>query len=161
MAENFTSALNATHGYLNSLGGKFAPNKSFYFASHAKAKKWLEEIVWGKAGGTIKVIADLRYLGAHITTRNSVSSPTLEERFDKALMQLKRLSHCSAGNEAKIKAILGKVYVGALYGAEAARLAPAKVAKLKVQPSLIHLGREMMITTSIAFMPPSPKQQMT
>ena len=45
-------------------------------------------------------------------------------------MQLKRLKHCPAGNDAKIRAILGKVYEGALYGIEAAMLAPAKVAKL-------------------------------
>ena len=48
MAGNFTAALNATHVYLNSMGAKVAPNKSFNFASHAKAKKWLEEEVWEK-----------------------------------------------------------------------------------------------------------------
>ena len=45
-------------------------------------------------------------------------------------MQLRKLRFCPAGTQAKIRAINGKVYAGALYGVEAARIVPAKLARL-------------------------------
>jgi len=45
-------------------------------------------------------------------------------------MQLRKLRYCPAGTQAKIRVINGKVYAGALYGVEAARIVPAKLARL-------------------------------
>ena len=54
----------------------------------------------------------------------------MDDRIDKALMQLRKLRYCPAGTQAKTRVINGKVYAGALYGVEVARIVPAKLAKL-------------------------------
>ena len=107
-----------------------APSKSYNFASHPKVKRWISKIKWDHIEENIDVVTDFRYLGAHITTRDSATSSTMNDRVDKAIMQLKRLKYCQAGVQAKVKAILGKIYAGGLYGVEAAQLAPARVARL-------------------------------
>ena len=130
MVGHFTNALNATHDYLNRMGARVAPDKSHNFASHPKAKAWLSEMEWKHIKQRIQVETDFRYLGANITTKASMASATLDQRFEKASSQLKRLRFCPAGVEAKVSAILAKIYAGALYGIEAAQVTPAKFAKL-------------------------------
>ena len=112
------------------MGAMVAPNKSFNFASHHKVKTWLGEYRWLHVDGFIEVVNDLRYLGAHLTTKANTSSATLEDRIDKALIQLKKLRYCPAGTQAKIRVINGKIYAGAFYGVEAAKIAPAQMARL-------------------------------
>ena len=130
MAAIFAKALNATHVYLQTMGAMVAPNKSYNFASHPQVKLWIGETKWQNIEGTIEVVSDLRYLGAHVATKATANSTTLDDRIDKALMQLRRLRFCPAGTQAKIRAINGKVYAGALYGVEVATIVPAKLARL-------------------------------
>ena len=130
MVGHFTNALNATHDYLNRMGARVAPDKSHNFASHPKAKAWLNDVEWTHVKQNIKVETDFRYLGANISTKNNLASATIDERFEKARSQLKRLRFCPIGVEAKVNAILAKVYAGALYGIEAAQVTPIKYAKL-------------------------------
>ena len=92
-----------------------APSKSYNFASHPQVKKWIGETRWQNIEGAIEVVSDLRYLGAHVTTKANANSTTLDDRIDKALMQLRKLRFCPAGTQAKIRVINGKVYAGALY----------------------------------------------
>ena len=129
MIRNFTKALDATHLYLHTMGAKIAPAKSFNFATHPRAKRWLENHTWLHIKDKIKVVKDLRYLGAHIHTGSGVASSTLDDRLLNAQVQLKRLRFCPAGTKAKIRAILTRVFAGAFYGVEAARITPAKLAK--------------------------------
>ena len=130
MARNFATALDATHSFLHLMGAKVAPTKSFNFATHQGVKRWLAEKTWAGTNSTIKVVDDLRYLGAHITTTYDCISGTLNDRIDKAISQLQRLRFCSASTDSKIRVIATKVYAGALYGVEATQLAPAKIARL-------------------------------
>ena len=109
---------------------KGAPAKSYNFASCNKARCWLKTIMWKHIGSGIKVIADFRYLGAHLTTRQATSSSTLDERSEKAKQQLRRWRYCPAKPEAKAKVILAKVYAGAMYGVEAASATPQKIGSL-------------------------------
>ena len=52
------------------------------------------------------------------TSRGSkVRSPTIDTRWDKVIQQLRRLRYCPATVEAKVKAILAKVYVVAFTAA--------------------------------------------
>ena len=69
MLGQFAKALNATHDFLQQMGAKVAPNKSYNFASGRKAANWLRQTTWDFIGATIEVVIDLRYLGAHLTTR--------------------------------------------------------------------------------------------
>jgi hypothetical protein len=130
MLSKFAKALNATHQYLHQMGAKVAPDKSYNFASCIKAKKWLAQTHWEHIDSGIQVITDFRYLGAHLTTRHAASSSTLDKRWDKAKQQLKKLRFCPAKAEAKIRAIISKIYAGAMYGVEAAGATPVKVASL-------------------------------
>lgn len=43
MLRVFANTLNATHSYLQDLGARIAPTKSYNFASCTTAKKWLED----------------------------------------------------------------------------------------------------------------------
>ena len=49
---------------------------------------------------------------------------------NKGKQQLRKLRFCPAKAEAKAKVILSKIYAGAMYGVEAARASPTKVANL-------------------------------
>ena len=98
------------------MGAKVAPTKSYNFASHPKARKWLKDTLWENINGTIEVVTDFRYLGAHLTTRAATNSSTMDERWEKAILQLKRLRFCLADVEAKVRIIQAKIYVGGLYG---------------------------------------------
>ena len=81
--------------------------------------------MWKHIGTKIEVIKDFRYLGAHVTTRQTPTSATMDDRWEKAMVQLKKLRTCPATVEAKAGIILAKTYAAALYGIEAARVPPA------------------------------------
>ena len=130
MIGKLAEALNETHEYLISMGSKVAPAKSYNSASTNKAKKWLERTTWSYIKAKVEVISDFRYLGAHVTTRQTPTSATLDERWEKAAAQLKKLRFCPATVEAKAGIILAKTYAAAFYGIEAARMTPVKIAKL-------------------------------
>ena len=130
MAKNFAKALDATHSFLHQMGAKVAPTRSFNFATHQGVERWLGRKTWIGANPTIRVVDDLRYLGAHITTTYDCISGTLNDRIDKAVSQLQRLRFCPASTETKIRVIATKVYAGALYGVEATQLDPAKIPRL-------------------------------
>jgi len=102
MLGQFAKALNSTHDFLQQMGAKVAPNKSYNFASGRKAVAWLRETTWEFIDATIEVVTDLRYLGAHLTTRQEPTSATLEARWEKGLSQLKKLRFCPASVEAKV-----------------------------------------------------------
>ena len=83
MVSKFAEALNATHQYLHKMGAKVAPGKSYNVASSNKARSWLKTTMWKHIGRCIEVIADFRYLGAHLTTRQATSSSTLDKIWEK------------------------------------------------------------------------------
>ena len=129
MIGNLARGINETHEYLNHMRAKVAPAKSYNFASATKAVNWLKETTWKHIGTTIDVIADFRYLEAHITTRQTPTTANLDARWEKAIAQLKKLRDCLATVQAKIGIILAKVYASAFCGIEAARVSPPKVAR--------------------------------
>lgn len=130
MLGQFAKALHTTHDFLQQMGAKVAPNKSFSFVSGRTAAVWLRQTTWDYIDATIEVVTDLRYLGAHLTTRQKPSSATLEARWEKGTNQLKRLRYCPAATEAKVAIILAKTDAATLYGVGAAKVQPQKVARL-------------------------------
>ena len=147
MVPNFAKALNATHKFLHVMGSKVAPNKSYNFSSNKTAREWLKQTRWGNIDAEIEVVADLRYLGAHLTTKSSTSSGTLDKRWEKAAQQLRRLRYCPAECEAKVRVILNKVYAAAFYGVEAAQATPQKIAKLSA--AVIDAFKQEMMTITL------------
>ena len=131
ITDKFVKALNGTHRYLQMMGARVAPDKSFNFASKSLYTNWLKQTEWEHIGKkNIDVVKDFRYLGAHLSSRASLRSPTLDKRLDQAIQQLKRLKFCPATAEAKAHAIAAKIYSGALYGVEAAALGTAALVSL-------------------------------
>ena len=124
MLASVAQGLNETYEYLKDLGARVAPDKIYNFASNSKAASWLRKTTWKFIGTTIEVVSDFRYLGAHVTSRNVPTSATLDARWEKACVQLKRLRCCQATVHAKVGIILAKVYASAFYGVEAAKVTP-------------------------------------
>ena len=58
----FVDGLNNTHLYLQAMGAKVAPDKSFNFASNGTFTKWLQETTWEHLQQGIDVVKDFRYL---------------------------------------------------------------------------------------------------
>ena len=112
------------------MGARVAPTKSLNFATRRGVKTWLSKKIWKGIDTTVKVVDDLRYLGAHITTTYDCMSGALDDRIDKAITQLQRLRYCPASVETKARIIATKVYAAALYGVEASQMTPAKIARL-------------------------------
>ena len=63
MLRQYTKALDYTHQYLQDMGSKVAPGKSYIFASTELGRKWLKETWWKKIQSNIMVLKDMRYLG--------------------------------------------------------------------------------------------------
>ena len=80
MYDSFVLALNSTHEYLQQMGARIAPDKSFNCASHPKARAWLEQTFWSKIGQGIEVVNDFRCLGGHLSARASLKSSTFTKR---------------------------------------------------------------------------------
>ena len=93
-----------------------------------QTRNCFNETMWKHIDSSIHVITDFRYLGAHLTTRHATNSSTIDKRWEKAKQQLRKLRFCPAKAEAKAKAILSKIYAGAMYGVEAAGATPMKIA---------------------------------
>ena len=108
MITHFVQALNLTHAYLQAMDARIAPDKSYNFASTTAATKWLNDTLWPEINDNIEVVKHFRYLGAHLTSDRSTRSPTLENRWEKAIQQLQRLKFTPASIEAKPTAILSK-----------------------------------------------------
>ena len=85
MVGQLAKALNTTHECLEDMGAKVAPSTSYNFASDGKAAKWLKETTWGHIHAKIDVVSDFRYLGAHLTTRLSPTSSTMDARWETGL----------------------------------------------------------------------------
>ena len=51
MLGQFAKALNSTHDFLQQMGAKVAPNKSYNLASGRKAATWLRQTTWDHHSG--------------------------------------------------------------------------------------------------------------
>ena len=100
MLKKNAEALNQTHEYLQTMGARIAPAKSFNFASSQSATKWLAETWWDKIQNTIDTCKDFRYLGAHLSTRLTTTSATLKKRMEEARVQQNTSRHDAASTSA-------------------------------------------------------------
>ena len=64
----FAQALVATRQYLQAMGARVAPSKSYNFANAKQTTRWLQETWWSNIEANIEVVKDFRYLGAHLTS---------------------------------------------------------------------------------------------
>ena len=88
MIRQYATALDYTHQFLQDMGSKVAPAKSYNFASTEMRRRWLEETWWKKIQSNIKVVKDLRYLGGHLSTTAKLCRNTIEDRCEVGLLHL-------------------------------------------------------------------------
>ena len=101
MLEKFAAVLNATRGYLQAMGAKVAPTKSFNFASSKSSRDWLADTWWAEIGAHIEVVKDFRYLGAHFCSAGARGYRTLEKRVEEAVHKMRRLQHVPGSTETR------------------------------------------------------------
>ena len=141
MLRQYTKALDQTHQYLQDMGAKVAPAKSYNFASTEVGRKWLSETWWKKINSSIEVVKDLRYLGGHLSTTTKMSRRTIEARCEAGLNQLARLKYVPAEDDDKAKAILNQVYAGMLYGVEGSDITESMTAKISAAVMDVYRSR--------------------
>ena len=91
---------------------------------------WLSDTSWEGIRSNAEVVNDFSYIGAHLNAKATCASKTVEKRWIKAGEQLKTLRFTHVEETMKIRTINTKVYATALYGIEAAQVAPDKIGKL-------------------------------
>ena len=130
MLRQYTKALDQTHQYLQDMGAKVAPAKSYNFASTELGRKWLSETWWKKISSSIEVVKDLRYLGGHLSTTIKMSRGTIEARCETGLNQLARLKYVPAEDDDKANVILTRIYAGMSHGVEGTDITESTTAKI-------------------------------
>ena len=116
--ESFVDALNATHRYLEDIGAKMAPYKSFNFASSDSVRVMLSQHVWTSFDKIITVVKFFRYLGASISAAVRLDRSIVGARFSKAVVMARILSKLPIGSDDKCKAIITNILPVALNGVE-------------------------------------------
>jgi len=117
MVGKLARALNQTHEYLHDMGA-------------TNARTWLHDTWWPHIASHIEVIEDFRYLGAHLSAGTGRTSRTLRQRWEKALIQLRKLKYVPAVSMAKVRAITAKIYAAAFYGIEASGIPDRDIAQM-------------------------------
>ena len=62
----FQIGFTQTHGYVQDIGGRIAPSKSYTFSTHPTARQWLRDHIWQRLDAIIQVVLHARDLGAHL-----------------------------------------------------------------------------------------------
>ena len=88
----FQKAFDKTHGRLEAMGAKLAPQKSVAFSTDGNSRNWLRQHKWRRVGRTINVLSNCRDLGAHINfAKRARLGTTLTARMRKATAYAKRV----------------------------------------------------------------------
>ena len=101
--------IEATFQYLNDIGAKAAPAKSYAFSSSATAREWLRTHKWKAINATIETIIHCRDLGSHINTGNKMMGATLTARMQQAKQVATRIGTLPIDTAKKVNAIRLKV----------------------------------------------------
>jgi len=128
----FKEAFNATMMYLHDLGAKPAPNKCFTFSSVADTRFKLEEHYWQTLHAKVKVVSDVKDLGAHLSVTARLRGNTLKHRIERATVLATKLACFPWGWEAKRKVVDTLILPLALYGIEATPAPDSALAKLDI-----------------------------
>ena len=126
----YASALDLTHQYMEDIGAKVSIKKSFNFASHKAARKWLGTTVWPTLKSQIAVLSNFRYLGAHISIGTRMANSTQTARINKAAAMLKRAARLPVDTQSKANTVRTKILPTALYACEASEVSDAHLASL-------------------------------
>ena len=124
----FVKAIDETHTYIKTMGGKLAEGKSQIFASNEEHRDWFKKSTWQGTGGNIEVVNDMRYLGAHLNVSGKRKATTCTARIKGGIIQLGKLKKLPIEKKLKAKTIRTKVYPKVFYGVEVVKIPDKQLA---------------------------------
>lgn len=114
----FQTAFDETSDYLQSMGAKLAPDKSWTSSTSKATRKFLLAHTWVNFGRRIGVITDTRDLGAHLNLSAKANSSTLTSRLRGGTTLVRRIEMMPTDIKRKADAVKVKVHPSPLYGVE-------------------------------------------
>ena len=117
--ENYTQGFTATLQYIEDIGARTAPEKSFSFSTQEGARRWLKTFVWPIIKQRVNVVHHIRDLGAHLNTTMRNAATTSTTRITEAIAIIKRVRFLPHTYDVKAKIIRVKAFTKGLYGCEA------------------------------------------
>ena len=125
-------AYEATFMYINDIGGKAAPSKSYIFLTNRITRKRLRDHIWQEAGKQkIKVVTKGRDLGGQFCFSQNYTGAVLTGRMKGATGDMKKGRRNGHKFKLKAKIIRTAVLPKALYGCEAAPMCDNATASLR------------------------------
>ena len=116
--ERFAHAYDETFAYLDAIGAKAAPKKSYTFSSCPNARAWLRTHIRKNINTCINNVLHYRDLGAHFSAGTLLSGATLLARFKKARLLAMKIGRLPISFSDKVHLVAARVLPMALYGVE-------------------------------------------
>ena len=120
--DTFVRAYEATHEYVQDLGGKLVAKKSMTFSSCKHARKWLDQTQWRRIGTRIPVKGSFRDLGTHLCTNRRKDGTTYANRLHRATKTVRKVKYLPVGTSKKCHIIRTKILPMGLYGCESSHV---------------------------------------
>ena len=118
---NFRDAYNATFRYIEDIGGKAAPDKSFTFSTSRTTRQRLRCKQWEEAGNNyIKVCTQGRDLGGHFSMGPAFNGSTCTNRMAEATKSCSAIRYTGHSYVTKAKVVRTAIIPKGLYGCESA-----------------------------------------
>lgn len=116
--EKFAQACDGTHRYLQNMGAKLAPRKSWTSSTDKEAGRKLAGHTWMNLGQHIRVITNTKDLAAHINLAAHPRAPTLTSRLRGGTTIVRMIEKIPATGARTAGNIWVMVHPAALYGVE-------------------------------------------
>ena len=116
--EHFTQGYTATLQYIEDIGGRTAPEKSYIVSTSEAARTWFKGFIWPVVKQKVAVVLHIRDLGAHLHTGAVHHSPTLTSRLYQAIYYVRRITYLPIDYHTKAQLIRSKILALGLYGCE-------------------------------------------
>ena len=130
--EIFRRAYDATFNYIEDMGGKAAPDKSYTFSTNRITRQRLRQHCWEAIGEKkVKVVVRARDLGGQLCLSDNFTGATLTARMQDATLGIDRIRRTGYPYHQKAKAIRLASLPKALYGCEASPACDHVMARLR------------------------------
>ena len=114
----FTRAFHETMAHMKSMGSELSAHKSLLFSTDSEARDWMRHYVWPLPQQAIKVVSNMRDLGASINTANKVSTTQSQVRLKAGMQALTRINTLPHSHHVKELLVNSVANNRALYGCE-------------------------------------------
>ena len=131
--EGFTRAYTATLQYIQDMGARAAPEKSFIFSTSGQTRTWMKTFTWPIIYQPIKVVGHIRDLGTHLNTTCRYAATTSTKRLYEACGMIRKIGYLPHELHYKARMIRTKGFAMGLYGGEAVRVNETAMRKMQTR----------------------------